>query len=111
MTTKALGHEHFNRLTHQLGPRVAENPLGLSIDHDDPASPVDHHHRVWHRLDDQLEAPLAVAQRMGGRSLRRLARPDRFGLMRHRKQHVSIAERQGLPRIDHGFEVFFFAIS
>jgi len=53
-----LGNEHFHRLTHQLRPRVAENPLGLSIDHDDRARPIDHYHGVRCGLDHQPEAPL-----------------------------------------------------
>ncbi len=109
MTTKALGHEHFHRLAHKLGPRVTEDPLSPSIDHDDLAGPVDHHHGVWRRLDHQAEAPLALARRVGG--LRHLAQRDRFGLTRLCKQHFAIAERYGLPRIDHGFELFFFTIS
>src|SRR5271165_3230846 len=108
MSTKALGHEHFDRLTHKLGPRVAENPLGLSIDHDDLAGTADHHHRVWRSPDDQLEAPLAFAQRVGG--LPRLARRVRFGLIRLRKQHGAITGRHGFTRINHGFELFFLAI-
>ena len=53
MTTELFGHEHFYRLTQKLGPRVPENPLGLSVDHDDLASPVDHHHGIGRSLDDQ----------------------------------------------------------
>ena len=63
MTAESFGHEHLDRLPHQLGPRVTKNPLGLSIDHDNPAGPVDHHHGVWRSLDDQSEALLALAQR------------------------------------------------
>ena len=58
MTTELFGHEHFNRLTQKLGPRVPENPLGLSVDHDDLAGPVDHHHGIGRSLDDQSKPRL-----------------------------------------------------
>ena len=51
-------YEHFDGLTEKFRPRIAEDPLGLGIDHDDGSRPVNHHHRARRSLDDQLEPPL-----------------------------------------------------
>ena len=53
MTTESFGHEHFHWLPQKLGPCVPKSPLSLSVDHDDLASPVDHHHGIGRSLDDQ----------------------------------------------------------
>jgi hypothetical protein len=75
MTAEALGYEHFHRLTQQLSPFVPENLLGLSIDHDDLAGPVDHHHGIGRSLNDLPEPPFS------GRPLLRLALPVEIGVM------------------------------
>jgi len=40
------------------GAVARQNPLGLSIDHDDLASPVDHHHGIW-----RSEGPVSAQPR------------------------------------------------
>ena len=48
-------HEDFDGLAEKFRPRIAEHPLGLSIDHDDGSCPVNHHHGARRSLDDQPE--------------------------------------------------------
>jgi hypothetical protein len=45
-------HKLLDELPHQLGSRVAKDPLGFSIKHYNLAGPVAHHRRVWKSLDD-----------------------------------------------------------
>ena len=58
VVAEPLGHQHFDRPAQELRPPVPEYPLGLGIDHDDFAGPIDHHHRIGRSLDDQAKAPL-----------------------------------------------------
>jgi hypothetical protein len=79
---KALGHEHLHRLTEKLGAPVAEDALGLRVDHLDAARGVDHHHRIGRGLDDSPEAfRLPLARRDvddGGKHHRALLGLDRI---------------------------------
>jgi hypothetical protein len=77
MITEPFRNEHFYRLTQELGPRVPENPLGMSIDHDDLAGPIDHHHSIGRSLDDHSEALF------GGNLLLRLVPVEEILAVRH----------------------------
>ena len=51
----ALGHENLDGLADQFVALVAEQPLGLTVDQDDPAVTVDDHHGVRRRLEQVTE--------------------------------------------------------
>ena len=78
-------YEHFDGLTEEFRPRIAEHPLGLGIDHDNGARPVNHDHGARRSLDDQPEPPL------GGNRL--------FRLMIPLARHASIARASGIDSL------------
>jgi hypothetical protein len=47
-----LRQQHFPFLSQQLFARVAEQPLGLRIDQNDPAILLRYHNGIWRRLED-----------------------------------------------------------
>ena len=48
---EALGNQHFDRLADQFLAAIAEHPLRLRVDEDDPPGPVHEDHGVGRRLD------------------------------------------------------------
>ena len=63
---KALRHQQVHRLTQQLLAPIAEQLLGLGVDHYDLAAVVDDHHRVRGRLQQPAEHLFARSRRADG---------------------------------------------
>src|SRR3954449_4269446 len=64
IAAEAFRDQGLDRLSEQLRTLIAEQPLGLRIDHLDLAGRPNHHHGARRRLDDLPKALFALAQRL-----------------------------------------------
>ena len=55
LAAEALGHQHLDLLADEVGAGVAEQRLGLGVDQDDGALPVDDDHGVGRRFEEHAE--------------------------------------------------------
>ena len=61
---EALGNQGLDRPAEQIRALIAEQALGLRIDHFDQADGANHHHGAWRRLHHLPEALLAFSEHL-----------------------------------------------